>query len=69
MRAKMNKSKKETKGRTHDPILTHPVRGHKAGEPNGGGWGGGFSFGWMDIGAKKKTKFQGKIGTSKSTPG
>jgi len=25
IRAKMHKSKKETKGRTHDPILTHPV--------------------------------------------
>jgi len=22
----------------------------------GGGWGGGFSFGWMDVGAKKKLK-------------
>ena len=44
----------ETKGRRHDPILTCPECGHKAGGPNGGGWGGGFSFGWMDIGAKKK---------------
>ena len=25
IRAKMHKSKKETKGRTHYPILTHPV--------------------------------------------
>ena len=28
IRAKMHKSKKETKGRIHDPILTHPGRGH-----------------------------------------
>ena len=54
IRAKMNKSRKETKGGIHDPILTHAVYGHKAGGPNGGGWGGGFSFGWMDIGAKKR---------------
>ena len=54
IRAKMHKSKKETKGRTNDPILTHPVCGHGGGGPNGGGWGGGFSFGWMDVGAKKK---------------
>ena len=56
IRAKMHKSKKETKGRTNDPILTHPVYGHWGGGPNGGGWGGGFSFGWMDVGAKKKLK-------------
>ena len=54
IRAKMHKLKKETKGGRHDPIFTHPEWGHKAGEPNGGGWGGDFSFGWMDIGAKKK---------------
>ena len=54
IRAKMHKSEKETKGRRHDPIFTHPVCGHKAGGPTGGGWGGGFSFGWMDVGAKKK---------------
>ena len=54
IRAKMHKSKKETKGRTNDPILTHPECGHQGGGPNGGGWGGGFSFGWMDVGAKKK---------------
>jgi len=46
----MRKFRKETKGRTHDPILTHPECGHWGDEPNGGGWGGG----WMDIGAKKK---------------
>ena len=56
IRAKMHKSKKETKGRTNDPILTHPVCGHWGGGPNGGGWGGGFSFRWMDVGAKKKLK-------------
>ena len=27
--------------------------GHWGGGPNGGGWGGGFSFGWMDVGAKE----------------
>ena len=54
IRAKMHKSKKETKDGIQDPILTHPVLGHKAGGPNGGGWGRGFSFGWMDVGAKKK---------------
>ena len=54
IRAKMHKSRKVTKGRTNDPVLTHPVWGHKAGGPNGGGWRGGFSFGWMDVGAKKK---------------
>ena len=54
IRAKMHKSRKETKGGIHDPILTHAVYGHKAGGPNGGGWCGGFSFGWVDIGAKKK---------------
>ena len=54
IRAKMHKLKKVTKGGTNDPILTHPVWGHTAGGPNGGGWGGGFSFGWVDIGAKKK---------------
>ena len=37
IRAKIHKSKKETKGRRHDPILTHPECGHKAGGPNGGG--------------------------------
>ena len=31
----MHKSKKETNGGINDPILTHPVRGHKAGGPNG----------------------------------
>jgi len=56
IRAKMRKSRKETKGKIHDPILTHPVCGHWGGGPNGGGWGGGFSFGWMDVGAKKKLK-------------
>ena len=45
IRAKMHKSKKETKGGRHDPILTHPECGHDGGGPNGGGWGGGFSFG------------------------
>ena len=55
IRAKMHKyKKKRTKGRRHDPILTHPVWGHKAEGPNGGGWGGGFSFGWVEVGAKKK---------------
>ena len=47
IRAKMHKSKKETKGGRHDPILTHSEGGHKAGGPNGevgvvvfllGGW-------------------------------
>ena len=56
IRAKMNKLKKETKGRIHDPISTLPVWGPQGGGPNGGGWGGGFSFGWMDVGAKKKLK-------------
>ena len=46
--------KKETKCGRHDPILTHPVCDHKGDAPNGGAWGGGFSFGWMDVGAKKK---------------
>ena len=55
IRAKMHKSKKETKGGRHDPILTHSEGGHKAGGPNGGGWGG-FPFGWMDVDAKKKLK-------------
>jgi len=50
----MHKYRKVTKGGTNDPILTHPVRSHWGGGPNGGGWGGDFSFGWMDIGAKKK---------------
>ena len=50
----MRKSRKVTNGRRHDPIFTHPEWGHKGDEPNGGGWGGDFSFGWMDIGAKKK---------------
>ena len=54
IRAKMHKLKKETKGRTNDPILTHPVWAHQGDGPSGGGWGGGFSFGWMDLGAKKK---------------
>ena len=54
IRAKMHKSKKETKGRRHDLVLTCSVCGHRAGGPNGGGGGGGFSFGWMDVGAKKK---------------
>ena len=54
IRAKMHKSKKETKDGIQDPILTHPVLGHKAGGPNGGGWGGGFPFGWVDVGAKRK---------------
>jgi len=54
IRAKMHKLKKVTKGGRHDLILTHPVCGHRAGGPSGGGWDGGFSFGWMDIGAKKK---------------
>jgi len=56
IRAKMHKLKKVTKGGTNDPILTHPVWGHTAGGPNGGGWGGGFSFGWMDVGAKNELK-------------
>jgi len=38
IRAKMHKSKKETKGRTNDPILTHPASGHQGHGPNGGGW-------------------------------
>ena len=38
IRAKMHKLKKVTNGRTNDPILTHPVWGHTAGGPNGGGW-------------------------------
>ena len=46
IRAKMHNLKKVTKGGRHDPILTHPVWGHKAGGPNEGGWCGGFSFGW-----------------------
>jgi len=57
----MHKSKKETKGRTHDPIVTHPVWGHQGGGPNGGGWRGGFSFGWMDTGAKNIGKFEWEI--------
>ena len=61
IRAKMHKLKEETKGRTNDPILTHPEWGHKAGGPNAGGRGGGFSFGWMDIGAKKKLKIFQRI--------
>jgi len=59
IRAKMHKSKKETKGRRHDLVLTCSVCGHRAGGPNGGGGGGGFSFGWMGFGAKKKI---GKLG-------
>ena len=55
----MHKSKKETKGRRHDLVLTCSVCGHRAGGPNGGGGGGGFSFGWMGFGAKKKI---GKLG-------
>ena len=62
IRAKMHKSKKETKGGRHDPILTHSEGGHKAGGPNGGGWGG-FPFGWMDVGAKEENL---KIGIEKS---
>ena len=54
IRAKMHQLKKGTKGRRCDPIFPHPECGHTAGGPNGGGWGGGFSFGWMDVGAKKK---------------
>ena len=50
------KKRKGTKGGRHDPILTPPECGHKAGGPDGGGWGGGFSFGWVDVGAKKKFK-------------
>ena len=61
IRAKMHKSRKETKGRTHDPIVTHPVWGHQGGGPNGGGWRGGFSFGWMDTGAKNIGKFEWEI--------
>jgi len=38
IRAKMHKSKKETKGGIQDHILTHPEYGHRAGGPNGGGW-------------------------------
>ena len=47
IRAKMHKLKKETKGRTNDPILTPPEYGHKGGGPDGevgvvvflsGGW-------------------------------
>ena len=45
--AKMHKSKKETKGGIHDPILTPPECGHRGGEPNGGGGGGCFFF-WVD---------------------
>ena len=56
IRAKMHKSKKMTKGRRYDPILTHSVCDHNAGGPNWRGWGGGFSFGWVDIGAKKKIR-------------
>jgi len=41
----MHKSKKETKGGRHDPVLTYPVCGHRTGAPDGGGCGGGFSFG------------------------
>ena len=44
IRAKLHKSKKETKGGRHDPILTHPEFGHNGGGLNGGGWGGGFFF-------------------------
>ena len=57
IRAKMRKSKKRTKGGRHDPIFTRPVCGHEAGAPNRGGWGG-FSFGWVDIGARKKFENQ-----------
>jgi len=64
IRAKMRKSKKETKGGIHDPILTHPVWGYQGDEPNGGG-GGGFSFGWMGIGAKKKLRL--KIGMKRDS--
>ena len=53
IRAKMHKSKKETKGGIHDPILTPPECGHRGGEPKGVAVVV-FSFGWMDIGAKKK---------------
>jgi len=49
----MHKSKKETKGGIHDPILTPPECGHRGGEPKGVAVVV-FSFGWMDIGAKKK---------------
>ena len=48
IRAKMHKSRKETKGGRHDLILTHPVCGHQGGGPDGGGWGGGFFFFWVD---------------------
>ena len=51
----MHKSKKETKGGRHDPILTHSEGGHKAGGPNGGGWGG-FSFGWMGLAQEENLK-------------
>ena len=44
IRAKMRKSRKETKGRIHDPILTHPVYGHWGGGPNGGRLGWRFFF-------------------------
>ena len=30
--------------------------GHQGGGPHGGGLGGGFSFEWVDVGAKKKLK-------------
>ena len=54
IRAKMNKSRKETKGGIHDPILTHAVYGHKAGGPNGGGWGGGFLSGGWTLAPRRK---------------
>ena len=54
IRAKMHKSKKETKGRRHDPILALPECGHQGGGPNGGGWGGGFSFGGWTLAPRRK---------------
>jgi len=38
IRAKMHKSKKETKGGIHDPIFPHPECGHQGDGPNEGGW-------------------------------
>ena len=66
IRAKMHKSKKETKGRTHDPILTHPVWGHRAGGPNGGGGGGGFFF-WVDGHWRQKEILKIWFGNSNSS--
>ena len=53
-RAKMHKSRKVTKGGTNDPILTHPVRGHWGGEPDGGGWVVVFLLGGWTLAPRRK---------------